>query len=68
MNEQPQADVQVNNVTANFEVWDAGALLSPQLLERVVQAVMSRMSQEMAWQRERIDETTIRRAARSELN
>lgn len=34
-------DVRVNDVTTNVNVTDASAMLSPQVLERIVQAVVA---------------------------
>ncbi len=36
-------DVRINDVTTNVNVTDASAMLSPEVLERIVQAVIARL-------------------------
>ena len=40
------ADVRVNDVTTDVDVTDASAMLTPQILERIVQAVLMRLNEQ----------------------
>lgn len=40
------ADVRVNDVTTDVNVTDASAMLTPQILERIVQAVLMRLKEQ----------------------
>lgn len=46
------ADVRINEVTTSVNVTDASALLSPQILERIVQAVIQRLEEQRRSERE----------------
>ena len=45
-------DVRINDVTTDVNVTDASAMLTPQVLERIVQAVMQRMREHQEGERE----------------
>ena len=46
------ADVRINELTTDVNVTDASAMLTPQVLERIVQAVMKRMDEQRRRERE----------------
>lgn len=41
------ADVRINEVTADMTMADAGTLLTPQVLERIVQLVLRRVREQL---------------------
>jgi hypothetical protein len=58
-------DVRVNSVQSQVRVADADALLTPEVLERIIEAVRTRLREEDAERREREDDQAVRdRAAR----
>lgn len=58
-------DVRVDSVVSRVRVTDPDALLTPEVLERIVQAVRDRLEQDEAQRRERDDDRAVReRAAR----
>jgi hypothetical protein len=46
------ADVRVNEVTADMTIADAGTLLTPKVLERIVQLVLRRVREELRAEQE----------------
>jgi hypothetical protein len=40
------ADVRINNVSTDVTVTDASAMLTPQVLDRIVQAVLQRLAEQ----------------------
>jgi hypothetical protein len=46
------ADVRINEVTTDVNVTDASAMLTPQVLERIVQAVLRRLDEQRRRERE----------------
>jgi|GEM_PF-2478935 len=58
-------DVRVESVVSRVRVADPDALLTPEVLERIVQVVMARLEEREAERRERDDDQSVRgRAAR----
>ena len=58
-------DVRVESVVSRVRVADPDALLTPEVLERLVQVVMARLEEREAERRERDDDQSVRgRAAR----
>jgi hypothetical protein len=58
-------DVRVNSVESRVQVTDVDALLTPEVLDRIVQAVRARLEEDEARRREREDDRAVRdRAAR----
>jgi len=45
-------DVRINDVTTEVTVTDANALLTPQVMERIVQAVLRRLNEVRSTERE----------------
>ena len=45
------ADVRINRVTTDVNVTDASAMLTPQVLEHIVQVVLKRLEEEQRSQR-----------------
>ncbi|MFT4653171.1 MAG: hypothetical protein ACI82S_000814 [Patiriisocius sp.] len=45
------ADIRINQVETNIDIADIDALLSPQVMERLVQAVKMRLQQEQNMQK-----------------
>ena len=59
------ADVRINNLTSNLHMSDARAMLQPEVMEQIVQAVMAHLRQhEHEQQGRQYDMTIERRAAR----
>lgn len=56
-------DVRVNTVSSRVRVTDADALLAPEVLERVVRAVLERLEDERAREQEREDDKAVREQA-----
>jgi hypothetical protein len=46
------ADVRINEVTADMTMADAGTLLTPQVLERIVQVVLRRVREQLRAEQE----------------
>ena len=61
------ADVRINEVTTDINVMDASTILSPQVLERIVQAVLLRLEEQQRSEREEASERNLG-AARYENN
>lgn len=58
-------DVRVNQVVSRVRVTEPDALLTPEVLDRIVKAVMARLEDEEARRREREGDRAVRdRAAR----
>jgi hypothetical protein len=53
------ADVRINDVTTDVNVTDAAAMLTPQVLERIVQAVLRRLEEERRTEREMAQERSL---------
>jgi hypothetical protein len=53
-------DVRVNSVQSQVRVADADALLTPEVLERIIEAVRTRLREEDAERREREDDQAVR--------
>lgn len=58
------ADVRINEVTTDVHVTDASAMLTPQVLERIVQAVLRRLDEQRRTEREVAQERRLGSAAR----
>lgn len=56
-------DVRVNTVASTVRVTDADALLSPEILDRIVRAVVERLEDERARRREREEDKAVREQA-----
>jgi hypothetical protein len=56
-------DVRVESVVSRVRVTDADALLTREVLERIVQAVRARLEEEEARRRERDDDRAVRDSA-----
>jgi hypothetical protein len=56
-------DIGVNNVTSNVHVTDARAMLVPEVLQQIVEAVLVRLRQEDLQQQERRRDVQIDRRA-----
>ncbi len=56
-------DVRINNVTSNIRSSDAGAMLTPELLKQIVEAVSAHMQQEEQQRQEREQDMKIERRA-----
>ncbi|MFC4260983.1 hypothetical protein ACFOZ5_18335 [Marinobacter lacisalsi] len=54
------ADVHINEVTSRLSLADADALLSPEVLARITQAVREQLENEQQRERQRQDEREIR--------
>ena len=52
-------DVRVNDVTTNVNVTDASAMLNPQVLERIVQAVLARLEAKQREERQLEQERSL---------
>lgn len=46
------ADVRINQLTTDVNVTDASAMLTPQILERIVQVVLKRLEEQQRSQRD----------------
>jgi hypothetical protein len=46
------ADVRINEVTTDINVTDAAAMLTPAVLERIVQAALARLKEQQRLERE----------------
>ncbi|TVR60018.1 MAG: hypothetical protein EA422_14405 [Gemmatimonadales bacterium] len=58
-------DVRVESVVSRVRVADPDALLTPEVLERIVQVVLARLEEREAERRDRDDDQSVRgRAAR----
>lgn len=56
-------DVRINNVTSNIHMTDARAMLTPEVLKQIVEAVMAQMEQETRRREEREQDMKIERRA-----
>ena len=56
-------DVRVNTVASRVRVTDADALLTPEVLDRIVRAVRQRLEDDEARRREREDDKAVREQA-----
>jgi hypothetical protein len=56
-------DVRINNVTSNIRMTDARAMLTPEVLRQIVEAVAAHMEQEEQQQQERQRDMKIERRA-----
>ena len=52
-------DVRINDVTTNVNVTDASAMLSPEVLERIVQAVIARLEAKERDERQAEEERSL---------
>ena len=52
-------DVRINDVTTNVNVTDASAMLSPEVLERIVQAVIARLEAKQRDERQVEEERSL---------
>jgi hypothetical protein len=52
-------DVRINRVTTDLNVTDASAMLTPQILERITQAVLARLEEQQRSQREADQDRTM---------
>lgn len=58
-------DVRVNTVASRVRLVDTDAMLTPELLDRIVEAVRARLEEDEARRRDREEDTAVRdRAAR----
>lgn len=53
------ADVRINDVTTDVNVTDASALLTPQVMERIVQTVLRRLEEERRTEQEMAQERSL---------
>jgi hypothetical protein len=60
-------DVRINNVTSNIHLTDARAMLTPQVLQQIAEAVSAYLRQEEQLRQEREQDTRLERRA-SELD
>jgi hypothetical protein len=60
-------EIQIDEVTTRIQVQDSGALLAPEVLDRIIQAVLARLQEERKIEQQRREETTIRKQARRTL-
>lgn len=56
-------DVRIQNVNSTIRVTDSEALLSPEILQRIVAAVKQELEQDRALELERQSDTSIDRGA-----
>lgn len=56
-------DVQVNNLTSNIHLTDARAMLTPEVLQQIVEAVLARLRQEEQRRREQEQDAKVERRA-----
>ena len=56
-------DVRINNVTSNIRMTDARAMLTPEVLKQIVEAVSAHMEQEKQQRQEREEDMKIERRA-----
>ena len=56
-------DVRIQNVTSTVRIADSEALLTPEVLQRIVQAVKQHLEEENALQAARDDDKNINRNA-----
>jgi len=56
-------DVRIQNVTSSVRIADSDALLTPEVLARIVAAVKQQLEEERALQAERDSDKTINRNA-----
>lgn len=56
-------DVRINNLTSNIHLTDAHALLTPELLQKIVDAVVLRLRATEQERRQREQDTSIDRRA-----
>lgn len=59
-------DVRINEVTTNVSMTDATAMLSPQVLERIVQAVLARIEAKQRDERQTEEERSLGAARQQE--
>ena len=60
-------DVRINDVTTDVNVTDASAMLTPQVLERIIQAVLRRLEEQKRVEREMAQETNLGAARDQEM-
>ncbi len=53
------ADVRINQLTTDVNVTDASAMLTPQVLERIVQVVLKRLEEQQRSQRDMVQEQSL---------
>ncbi len=53
------ADVRINQLTTDVNVTDASAMLTPQVLERIVQVVLQRLEEQQRSQRDMAREQSL---------
>jgi len=53
------ADVRINRLTTEVNVTDAAAMLTPQVLDRIVQAVIQRLEEKQRNDREMTQEQSL---------
>jgi hypothetical protein len=53
------ADVRINQLTTDVNVTDASAMLTPQVLERIVQVVLKRLEEQQRSQRDIAQEQSL---------
>jgi hypothetical protein len=53
------ADVQINQLTTDVNVTDASAMLTPQVLERIVQVVLKRLEEQQRSQHDIAQEQSL---------
>ena len=52
-------DVRINNLTSNIRATDSQAMLTPEVLEQIVQAVLIRLQEEIRQDAERLQDMQI---------
>lgn len=62
------ADVRINEVTTDVNVTDASAMLTPQILERIVQAVLRRLDEQRRVEREMAQERSLGAMRQQEMD
>lgn len=60
------ADVRINQLTTDVNVTDASAMLTPQVLERIVQVVLQRLEEQQRSQRDIAQEQSL--GSRRQMN
>lgn len=53
------ADVRINQLTTDVNVTDASTMLTPQVLERIVQVVLKRLEEQQRSQRDMVQEQSL---------
>lgn len=56
-------DVRVNNLTSNIHLTDARAMLTPEVLQKIVDAVLVRLRETEQERRQRDQDTSVDRRA-----